>query len=164
MTAATREAPCTTTSCSSWDEGLYAELRSHGLDARHCAVTYLVEMGRDRDDAFAALRQASGDGWRASLYGDGTGWVLRLNRVAAPRPQVLDRDQRYLELLARTFGGLVRGVSVEPLDADDAWDRLAARCSVAAATAGCPRRDVAVRRRKTVPTQSGSVSRAARAS
>lgn len=124
-------------------------------------MTYLVEMGRERDDAFQARQQAIDDGWRTSLYADGSGWVVRLNRVAALGPHLLTRDQRYVEALAQAFGGVVRGFTVEPIDADDPWGRLAARLSDASTTAERAGHDALVRHRKTsrsVPSRRATAS------
>ncbi len=113
---------------------LQAELRSQGFDLRRSAfVTYLLETGADRDAAYAIRRQVAADGWQVSLYGDRTGWVVRLGRSRLLRPQRLVDDHRYVHRLAQANGAAVRGFCVEEPHRDDLWETLAAQVQRSAA-------------------------------
>jgi gamma-glutamyl:cysteine ligase YbdK (ATP-grasp superfamily) len=107
---------------------LLAELRAHGFDLRRSAVvTYLIETGADRASAYALRSEAAGGGWQATLYGDRSGWVVRLCSRRLLRRDLLADDLHEVERLARAHGASVRGATVEDLLCDDDWQALAMR-------------------------------------
>jgi hypothetical protein len=107
---------------------LLTDLRTLGLDlGRNLCMTYLVWFGSSRDAAFEGQGRAERDGWRATLHGDGTGWVVRLSRHGPARTPRLRLDAAWVERFAAELGGLVRGVAVEDLSRPGYWDVLAAR-------------------------------------
>jgi hypothetical protein len=112
---------------------LLSDLRSRGFDLRRPVfVAYLVELDRARDVAYSLWRRAADEDWRASLYADTTGWVVRLGRLVRPRADALVRAARDARQLAAEYDGTVRGLCVEDLAADDPWTRLADRLRRAA--------------------------------
>lgn len=114
--------------------GLAEELRRCGFDLRRAVeVTYLLELGQDRDGAYAIRDRAAADGWHATLFGDASGWVVRIGRFGLARQQLLDRDASYLEELIDELGGRPRGVCVEDLDRAGVWEQLAAAACESAA-------------------------------
>ncbi|HSP36484.1 MAG TPA: hypothetical protein VLR26_01895 [Frankiaceae bacterium] len=109
-------------------EVLLTGLRSGAFDLRRNAfVGYLLELRSDREGAYAVRARVAADGWQVALFVDTSGWVVRLGRVELVRPNQLDRERRYVQDLARTYGASVRGVCIENLQREDVWDRLAAR-------------------------------------
>ena len=115
-------------------EGLFAELRRAGFDLRRSVfISYLVETGTHRDAAYAVRDRAAGDGWTVSLYGDCSGWVVRMLRVARCTPELILRDHAYVNRLARSHSGQLRGFTIEDPYRDDEWQQLAARITDAQA-------------------------------
>lgn len=105
-------------------EELQEELKSLGFDLRRkAACAYLVGVGTS--GAAEALRErAASDGWEGAVYVDSTGWVVRLRCVGSLRRRTLRRHARYLSRLVAD-GATVRGMSIEDLCPEDAWDVLA---------------------------------------
>ncbi|MGB8650780.1 MAG: hypothetical protein WCD35_08975 [Mycobacteriales bacterium] len=127
---------------------LHTELRRRGFDMRRSvSVTYLVGTGTDREAAYVMRRRAAADGWQATLYGDRSGWVVRLSRIGLAQLPLLVQDCRYVEDLTRPFGGQVRGVDVEDVHLDDLWDTLAARLEAGQPAPGPSGRFIPLQRR-----------------
>ncbi len=143
----------------SWDvedvSDLLTEMRIRGFDLRRSAVvTYLLETGADRDSAYALRREAADGGWQATLYGDRSGWVVRLCRHRLLRRELLAADQRDVARLARSHGASWRGVMVEDPQRDDDWQALAMRLEHVPGSRATARAPRAAGRRQPVRTAS----------
>lgn len=134
---------------------LHAALRRRGFDLRRAAfVSYFLETGPDRDTAFAVLAAAADDGWQPTLFGDDSGWVVRVSRNGPVRRDVLEQDRVRVERLARAHAAHARGVVVEDPDVGDVWAALAHR-QRAARPAPPARAAIPAQRRSTTDTAPG---------
>ena len=107
---------------------LVSALRREGFDLRRrMSVAYLVEFGARREDAYAAAQLTRNTDWDSALYGDASGWVLRLSRTRRLTPESALEDVTEVRLLAQQSRGEVRGVTVEDLRQDDVWGDMAAQ-------------------------------------
>lgn len=131
-------------------DDLLAAVRDQGFDLRRSAVvTYLVETGSDRAAAYALRSEARADGWQASLYGDCSGWVVRLCRSRQLRSQLFAGDIRSVGRLAHRHRAVLRGVTVEDPQGDDEWASLAARLQPPAAPRPATRQSARARDERT---------------
>ena len=102
--------------------------RDDGLDLRRqLFVAFVIDFGPQREDAYAAARSVRDTDWGSALYGDATGWVLRLSRIRLLTREAVTDDLTEVHQLAARCRGRVRGVTVEDLRQDDVWGALAAR-------------------------------------
>jgi predicted MFS family arabinose efflux permease len=109
-------------------EALIAEVRSSGFDLRRTAfLTFVVAVGDEREAAFAMLRWDEQPEWFTSLYGDGSGWLVRVSHSCRLTPDVLDACFTTVADLAASCGGSIRGLMVEDLRADDCWAVMAGK-------------------------------------
>src|SRR4051794_34942127 len=117
--------------CSSGELGaaaLLALARDGGLDLRRrLLVAFLIDFGTQREDAYAAARSVRDTDWDSSLYGDVTGWVLRLSRIRQLTREAVTDDVTEVHHVATRCRGQVRGVTVEDLRQEDVWGELASR-------------------------------------
>lgn len=102
--------------------------RDQGLDLRRrMFVAFVIDFGAQREDAYAAARSVRDTDWDSALYGDATGWVLRLTRIRQLTREAVSDDLTEVHQVAARCRGRIRGVSVEDLGQDDVWGALAAR-------------------------------------
>jgi hypothetical protein len=107
---------------------LVDELRREGFDLRRrMFIAYVVDFGPRREDAYAAERATRDTKWDSALYGDASGWVLRLSRTRRLTPGSALDDLVEMRLLAQQSHGHVRGVTVEDLRQADVWGEMAAQ-------------------------------------
>ena len=129
-------------------DALLTDLRRGGVDLRRAAfVCYLVGLGPNRHAAYAVRSRAAADGWQVTMFGDRSGWVVRLGRHEVVLTEMLAWESRYVEELAQAYGGIVRGVCIEDLKPRDIWDQLAARTCEPTTGALATRPAVALTRR-----------------
>ena len=102
--------------------------RDAGLDLRRrMFVAFVIDFAGQREDAYAAELSVRDTNWDSALYGDATGWVLRLSRSRQLTRDVAAADLAEVTALAARYCGQVRGAAVEDLRHDDVWGELAAR-------------------------------------
>jgi hypothetical protein len=103
-------------------------LRREGFDLRRrMFIAYVVDFGARREDAYAAAQSVRTSDWDSVLYGDASGWVLRLSRTRRLTPESVLEDVAEVKLLAKQSHGRVRGVTIEDLRPDDVWGEMAAQ-------------------------------------
>src|SRR3954470_18049081 len=107
---------------------LVTAIRSSGFDLRRTMfVTFVVSVGDSRDAAFAMLHTDRQARWHTSLYGDDSGWVVRVSHSCRLTADKLTACLLRVNGLAAAGGGSVREVTVEDLRADDCWAAMAER-------------------------------------
>ena len=100
--------------------------RNAGLDLRQrMFVAFVIDFGAQREDAYAAARLIRNTEWDSALYGDTTGWVVRLSRTQRLTSAALADDITEVNRVCRH--GSLRGITVEDLRQDDVWGEMAAR-------------------------------------
>jgi hypothetical protein len=105
-----------------------AQAREAGLDLRRrMFVAFVIEFGPHREDAYAAERSLRGSDWSTALYGDATGWVLRLSHSRQVTRDTVAADVAEVNDVAARCHGQVRGAAIEDLHHDDVWAELAGR-------------------------------------
>ena len=105
-----------------------ARARDEGLDLRRrLFVAYVIEFGPHREDAYAAAHFVLDSDWSSALYGDATGWVLRLSHSRQVTRETVAADLAEVNDIAARGHGHVRGAVVEDLRHDDVWAELAGR-------------------------------------
>jgi hypothetical protein len=103
-------------------------LRRQGFDLRRRMFSaYVVDFGARREDACSAAQSVRNTEWDSALYGDASGWVLRLSRTRRLTPESVHEDVAEVRLLAGQSHGQVRGVTVEDLRQDDVWAEMASQ-------------------------------------
>jgi hypothetical protein len=106
--------------------GVVAELRRRDFDLRRrMFLSFLIDFAGGRDAAFRGLRLVESSDWDSALYGDTSGWVLRLSRTRRLTPASVVQAVSDVRRLARGCDGVVRGVSVEDLRNEDCWGAMA---------------------------------------
>jgi len=103
-------------------------VRREGLDLRRrMCVAYVIDFAQRREDAYAAERAMRATDWDTALYGDASGWVLRLSRSRRLTADAVTGDLTDVNLLAERCHGQVRGVAVEDLQPGDVWSEMASQ-------------------------------------
>ena len=75
-----------------------------------------------------SCRESFADGgWDRALYGDSSGWVVRVTRTRRITKDALMEVIAEAKQLAAHHGGQVRGLTVEDLRREDRWGELAAQ-------------------------------------
>ncbi len=143
-------------------DDLRAELRRVVFDMRRAVfVAYLVETGTNRPAAYELRDAAARAGWEASLFGDSTGWVVRITHTRVPRHDALRREFEVVDRLLRAHGGVLRGICVEDLHRESLWDALAAEVVRRPEPRPAPHPPVAARTRRLSRSAGRPVSRSA---
>jgi hypothetical protein len=107
---------------------LLSVLRRDGVDLRRrMFVAYFIDFAAQREDADAAALSVRNTEWDHALYGDVTGWVLRLSRTRRLTREAVLADVTEVRRLAAAHRGVVRGVTIEDLRQDDVWSGMASR-------------------------------------
>ena len=94
---------------------------------RRLFVAYVIDFAARREDASAAARAVRNSDWDSALYGDASGWVLRLSRTRSLTDEAVLDDVTEVKRLARRHHGEVRSAAIEDLRQGDAWAEMAAR-------------------------------------
>jgi len=103
-------------------------LRREGFDLRRrLFVAYVIDFATRREDASAAARAVRNSDWDSALYGDASGWVLRMSRTRCLADDAVLDDVTEVKRLARRHHGEVRGAAIEDPRHDDVWTEMAAR-------------------------------------
>ena len=93
---------------------LVTAIRSSGFDLRRTMfVTFVVSVGDSRDAAFAMLHTDRQARWHTSLYGDDSGWVVRVSHSCRLTADKLTACLLRVNGLAAAGGGSVREVTVD---------------------------------------------------
>jgi hypothetical protein len=122
--------------------GVAAEMRREEFDLRRrMFLSFLIDFAGGRDAAYRGLRLVESSDWDSALYGDTSGWVLRLSRTRRLTPASVVQALSDVRRLAGSCDGVVRGVSVEDLRSEDCWGAMAEalRAPVGADVAHAPR-------------------------
>lgn len=107
---------------------LLSVMQQEGYDLRRkLFLAAVVEFGPRRDRAYRAVEAMAGSGWDSALYGDSSGWVVRLTSTRRVGHEVLLEAISAMKRLAATTDGRVRGLTVEDLRTEDHWERMAAQ-------------------------------------
>jgi hypothetical protein len=103
-------------------------VRNAGLDLRQrMFVAFVIDFGVQREDAYAAARLLRDTDWNSSLYGDPTGWVVRMCKTQRLTSAGLAADLAEVNRVSDSCRGQVRGITVEDLRQDDEWSAMATR-------------------------------------
>src|SRR4051794_28891813 len=111
-------------------DALIGEVRDSGLDLRRTAVvTFLVAVGDQRDAAFAMMKAKPQPRWSTAVYGDATGWLVRVAHRCRLTPDALQDCLMTVIDASSAAHGLILEVTVEDLRTDDCWAAMAQQIS-----------------------------------
>jgi len=107
---------------------LIALLRRAGFDLRRrMFMAFVVDFADRRDAAYDAIHFLEDSGWDASLYGDRSGWVVRMSRSRRLTSDAARDAITEVKQLAARFAAHARGVTLEDLHNEDCWAEMASQ-------------------------------------
>jgi hypothetical protein len=103
-------------------------LRRAGFDLRRrMFVSFAVDFADRRDAVYDVVRSLTDTTWDASMYGDRSGWVVRMSRSRRLTSEAAQDAITDVKQLAARFRGHVRGLTVEDLHREDCWGEMASQ-------------------------------------